>query len=283
MRPESGGVPARRRLVIPGGSMDLSVPCVRCGKPAAEHGEHHEPRKGMGGQGPKAAEHPRVPLCRGCHRELHDGRFRLRLEANVAVSLSPEGDVLAVRAVRPQPFVHAVEPPEVALEELAQALVLADDESLAYVWECGARWQGTGDLIQAVAAWAFRRRYGSYGQAWYRRVAELIREATGLHVSVGAVYDAAARGVALEAAGWRLDLLDLGKTVLAEVGKAPEPAAALEAAHALRDEGLLARQVVAELRSRREADFQTLKIPAADPEGCAHEWRCARCGARMET
>lgn len=265
--------------------MDVSVPCVRCGRPAAGHGEHHEPRKGMGGQGPKVAEHPRVPLCRGCHRELHDGRFRLRLEANLAVSLSPEGDVLAVRAVRPQPLVHRFEAPEVELAQLAQALVLTDDQSVAYVWECGAQWRGTGDLIQAVAAWALRQRYGSYGESWYQRAAELIRDATGLHVSTGAVYNAAALGTALEAAGWRLDLLDLGKTVLAEVGKAPEPAAALRTAQELRDEGFRAFEVVAELRAHRkgaaeEPDFQTLKLP--EPESCDHVWCCLRCGARME-
>lgn len=262
--------------------MDLSAPCVRCGKPAAPHGEHHEPRRGMGGQGPKAAEHPRVPLCRGCHRDLHDGRFSLALRANVALSLSPQGQVLAVRAVRPQPLVHRFEAPEVELRELAEALLLTDDESLAYVWECGAQWRGTGDLVQAAVAWALRQRYGSYGEGWYRRAAELIREATGLRVSTAAIYDAAALGTALEAAGWRLDPLDLGKSVLAEAGKAAEPARALELAETLRDEGLPAREVVRALRSARRGesggdDFRTSENSAA---GCAHEWRvvCALCG-----
>lgn len=264
--------------------MDVTVPCVRCGKPAAEHREHDEPH-----------EHPRVPLCPACHRDLHDDCFRIRVDssqANVAVCISPEGEVLAVRAVRPQPFVHRFEPPEIELRELAEALVLTDDESIAYVWECGARWRGTGDLVMAVAAWAYRKRYASFGESWYARAAELIREATGLHVSVGAVYQAAAIGTALEAAGWRLDILDLGKTVLAEAGKAPDPQAALEIARSLRDDGFLASEVVARLRAERkgaegdEEDGRDEEVPGLELPGpetnCAHVWSCIRCGALQE-
>ncbi|HXK33119.1 MAG TPA: hypothetical protein VNM91_03785, partial [Dehalococcoidia bacterium] len=165
--------------------MDLSVPCIRCGRPAAEHGEHHHPHRGMGGQGPKVAEHPRVPLCRGCHRDLHDGRFRLELNGPIAQCVAPDGAVLSVRAVRPQPLVHAFEAPAPDLAALAHQAVLLDDESLAYVWETGETWRGTGDVVQAIVAWAMRQRYGSFGDAWYRRAAEILSEYSGLRVSVG--------------------------------------------------------------------------------------------------
>lgn len=70
---------------------DLSVACLKCGRPCSPKGEHHQPpdraSKGMGGTSDPDAEDWRVPLCRDCHDSLHRKEWRLRVEDGIAVGL----------------------------------------------------------------------------------------------------------------------------------------------------------------------------------------------------
>src|SRR4030067_2032566 len=75
---------------------DLFVPCVRCGMPAAAHGEHHargdnlSMGKGMGG----AQDHlETVAFCRSCHRGLQEKEFTAKLFGDIVCTY--HGDVRA--------------------------------------------------------------------------------------------------------------------------------------------------------------------------------------------
>jgi hypothetical protein len=194
-----------------------------------------------------------APLCRRCHRDLHAKRFLIRLSGPIAYCVDPKtGEVLSVRALAPQVLEGDYGPADMNIEILASLLPQLDDESLAQLWDCGARWEEQGVVFEALAAKGFRDRYGSYGEEWYVRAADTIRQVTGRPMAAATVYDRDSTAVALEAAGWRLEVLgNLGRYVLAEVGKAENPVQALEMAGEMRDVGEPARHIVKQLREAR--------------------------------
>ena len=48
-----------------------SLPCSICGAPA-DHAHHIIGVGGMGGMGTKSADYTAMPMCAGCHRQIHD-------------------------------------------------------------------------------------------------------------------------------------------------------------------------------------------------------------------
>ena len=144
---------------------DISLPCIRCGRPAAlgphGEGEHHEPSKGMGGT---AEEPEQVALCRACHDAFHGKRFRLLINGDFVSTVSPTGMVQSERALvvkedSPDPRYWSDE--KLAMM-IAQALERAAD-MIYVVGQCAYEWQ---------------RRYG-YGDKWAERLAEFVRDYTG--------------------------------------------------------------------------------------------------------
>jgi hypothetical protein len=229
-------------------------------------------------------DHQRVPLCRRCHRDVHLKRFVIRVSGPVAYCLEPKtGELLSVRALAPRVLEGEYGPADVDIEVLAHLLPELDDESLAHLWECGVRWEEQGVVFEALAAKGFRDRYGSWGDEWYVRAADTIREVTGRPISPGTVYDRHSLATALEASGWRLEVLgNLGRYVLAEVGKAENPVRPMELAAEMRDVGEPARRIVQQLREARpKRNLRALENSgAAEPEGPADRvWaRCPQCG-----
>ncbi|KKL22451.1 hypothetical protein LCGC14_2435310, partial [marine sediment metagenome] len=71
---------------------DVTLPCIRCGRPASAHagGEHHIELRGMGGRGDKAppTAHARVPLCRECHELKTLGRIETEVGVHPEEGLS---------------------------------------------------------------------------------------------------------------------------------------------------------------------------------------------------
>jgi len=265
---------------------DLTLPCIRCGRPASLHlgGEHHQPPDrssiGMGGSS-LDHEHERVPLCRKHHDDVHAKRFIIRVDGPIAYCVDPKtGEVLSVRALSPRVLEGDYGPADVDIEVLAGLLPKLDDESLAHLWDCGARWEEQGVVFEALAAKGFHERYSSYGDEWYVRAADLIREVTGRPMAAATVYDRDSTATALEASGWRLEVLgNLGRYVLAEVGKAENPVQALEMAGEMRDAREPARHIVKELkRGRPRRKLRALEDSEPEPPTDRVWARCPDCG-----
>lgn len=263
---------------------DLYLSCIRCGRPASAGpegaGEHHDPPKGMGGTSLPQL-HASTPLCRKCHNDLHAKRFVIRVDGPIAYCVDPKtGEVLSVRALSPRVLEGDYGPADVDIEVLAGLLPQLDDESLAHLWDCGARWEEQGVVFEALAAKGFRDHYGSYGEEWYIRAADVIREVTGRPMAPATVYDRDSTATALEASGWRLEVLgNLGRYVLAEVGKAENPVQALELAGEMRDAREPARHIVKELkRGRPRRKLRALEDSEPEPPADRVWARCPDCG-----
>jgi hypothetical protein len=269
---------------------DLHLTCLRCGGPASPGlegaGEHHDPSdyrtaKGMGGTSLEETRHTTVPLCRRCHRDLHAKRFLIRIEGPIAYCVDPKtGEVLSVRALAPRVLEGDYGPADVDIEILADLLPKLDDDSLAWLWDCGVRWEEQGVLFEALAAKGFRDRYGSYGDEWFKRAGDLIREKTGRPIAVGTVYDRANLALSLEASGWRMELLEnLGRSVLAEAAKNEDPVRALELASEMRDHNETSGAIVKELmQTRRKHRPHFSDAENVESEQVDQVWaRCPEC------
>ena len=221
--------------------LDDSAPCLRCGTPAPAHGEHHHPHKGMGGQGRKVAEHPRVVLCRGCHDDVHMGKFTLTMKT-VEIAIGSENGI--------EVFQRGGE-----VEEEAYDPRFWSDERLADRWRDGENSALTGLAIQAGVAHAFYQRYKNH-ERWYERVAEIISTLNGYSVHWRDVY----RRVKLyEAFGSHWDTyLRLGKTLALAVAESADVGAALEMAQATKDEGgHTSRDIIRKIRGQPEPKAKT--------------------------
>jgi hypothetical protein len=198
-------------------------------------------------------EHERLPFCRQHHDDLHAKRFAVKVDGPIAYCVDPKtGEVLSVRALSPRVLEGDYGPADVDVEVLASLLPKLEDESLAWLWDCGVRWEEQGVIFEALAAKAFHERYSSFGDGWFDRAAQIIREVTGRPMAVGTVYDRANTALALEASGWRMELLGtLGRSVLAEVGKNEDPVRALEMASEMRDASEKASTIVNQLKPTR--------------------------------
>ena len=219
---------------------DLSAPCLRCGVPAPEHGEHHHNPsefgpvgKGSGGQGAKVAEHPRVVLCRACHNSVHLGEWVLKLDGDIAKGF--EGDI--------QVFERGIE-----VRDDQSDCRFWSDEQLANYWRSGEDTALKGLAIQCSVAAEFYARYKGQPE-WYVRVAQIISDFNGYSVHWRDVY----RRVKLyEAFGSDWDTyLRLGKTLALAVAESREPEKALEIANTRKDEGgHTSTEIIREIRGQ---------------------------------
>ena len=230
----------------------LSVPCLRCDLPAAAHGEHHEPTKGMGGQGPKVAAHPRVPRFRGCHEAVHDARFVLELEGDIARTLEA-GLVVSERATRVDD--ESLDPRYWSTEKLCGDWEYSEQNALDALFQ------------QCRRAWVFYQRY-RWMETWYERAAEMITEKTGKFVYWRRVYE---RVALWEVFGERRDdYAFLGPRIAIAVAEDKDPEEALAIATVAKDNEHLVKDVVAMVKTRDRARAAT------PPPSC----ECPNCGAR---
>ena len=160
----------------------VTVPCCKCGRPAVPWGEHEHrvgpgpTGKGMGGAKDMSAI-VRVPLCRACHSDLHDERWRLEIrDGGIAVGYDLKGEVLFVRAFEPVAVALNLSSYPEEIVKMRGLMTYISDENLA--WYIGQAMVATKMNVLAIgmAADVFRERYGQYGQRWYIRAAEYIKD-----------------------------------------------------------------------------------------------------------
>jgi|CXWL01.1.fsa_nt_gi ribosomal protein L37AE/L43A len=231
--------------------------CAVCGRVADDthHGRLHDlsQGKGSGGTSLDDAEHfHHIPLCRSCHDGIHNKTIVATANSDGGFSYVIAGGGTVTRTE-------------------------TTDLELCDLWADGDRLGKQGIAMQARAALEFRARYGAYGMGWTSRAAELIRETTGCPVSQTTIYDRAALGIFLQACGDDAEqaLMTLGTKVATAVGKASDPAAALEQAHAGRDEGRRMTDVAREIANIARGGR------LAEKEPCESHI-CRRCGEEWE-
>lgn len=231
----------------------LWAPCVVCGREAKPAGEHHfrEHDTAVGKQMGGTHDHlETMVICREHHEALHNRTLTIVIDGATVTSQ------------------FAGKPPIVRTE--------TTDEELCDLWAAGDLMGKRGIVMQARAAMEFRARYGAYSQNWYGRAAELIRENTGCPVSQTTIYDRAALGIFLQTCGDDAEqaLMTLGTKVATAVGKASDPVAALEQAHAGRDEGRRMTDVAREIAlSGKSAKELPCESAAHRCKWCSEEWQ----------
>mgnify|MGYP001567774195 CR=1 FL=1 len=205
--------------------------------------------KGSGGTSLDDPEHFHyIDACRECHNLIHAKLLTFEVAGNGDITWYRDG-AMAVSTT-------------------------TSDEELCELWAAGDRWGKAGIAMQARAALEFRARYGAYGEGWYKRAGELIRENTGCPVSQTTIFDRCALGIFLQACGDDAEqaLMTLGTKVATAVGKSADPVAGLEQAHTMRDAGermsIVAREIALSGRSQER-------------EPCV-EHVCRRCNERWE-
>lgn len=217
----------------------VSLPCVRCGRPASasKGGEHHHPHKGMGGQGVKVPEHGRVPLCRDHHtgpEGVHNGAFAIELVGDIARTM--EGGVCASRRA-------------VVVREEDPDPSYWSDEKLAAQWRYSEENALDALFDQCQAAWLFYERYHWQPQ-WYDRVAEMLSEYSGRFVHPRRVYERVKVWEAFR--DRREDYEYLGTRVAIAVAEDPDHEKALGYAILARDDGARSAEIVEALRAKRQ-------------------------------
>jgi|SRR5581483_8920447 len=245
--------------------------CLICGRAAELHHARHENMamgKGMGGAWD---EHDHlIPLCRDDHQAVHDKRLALEPPDEAGVVRFMKNGVACARAIQMDER-GALSP---------ESLPRQSDEWLAHQW---AEAQRTGEeavLTQALVAYGFRQRYG-WEPNWYGRVADMLRDQTGVSVSVALVYDRAALGTLIASCNGHdpVQLLGLlGSTLAKRIGEVPEAerASALDEALSARDEGRRMTQVAREIAERY------LRPRAERPPKCeTGPHVCRYCGEEM--
>jgi hypothetical protein len=182
----------------------------------------------MGGTSDPNVEDWRVPLCRDCHDSLHRQEWTLRVEDGIAVGFDLKQEVL---------FVRPYEPIEVALSfssypkdilKKRDLLTWLSDENLCYFIGRALVAAKTNVLNIGMAADIFRERYGQYGERWYERAAEIIRDNNqdGQGISARELYRCHAVYVAFADKPELLELMS--KTLAATCAEASDPAKAIE-------------------------------------------------------
>lgn len=155
----------------------------------------------MGGTSHDDSHFLMLDLCRECHDRAHMKLTIFNRYGDLITWADTDGDSRGERALT------------LPMEE--------SDEYLATLWGEAQALGARAIIKQAYIANKFRAKYGGFDH-WWVRVADIIRETTGLSVSVGVVYDRAALGIALnEWTGDPLDFLEqLGVKASAAVGRA---------------------------------------------------------------
>ena len=179
-------------------------PCVRCGKPSHDHhhARHDNLNMGKGMGGADDSHFLLLDLCRGCHDRAH-AKLTLFTEEKGKITWTDVDGATGTRSLK------------LTFDE--------QDEWLATQWGEADKLGKKAIIVQAEVANKFRRKYGGFDH-WWVRVADIIREVTGLQISVGTVYDRAGVGMALEV--WQGDpdvfLEDFGVKAGAALGRAVE-------------------------------------------------------------
>src|SRR3990167_10913573 len=117
-------------------------------------------------------EHERIPVCRTCHEDIHEGVLRLQpdfRETGIATWLK-RGILISVRPVRPFELYHEANVPDFAFASAIEQASLFDDQNLAGYWELGEQHGVRGLMMQCIVANEFRARYGAFGDSWYAKV-----------------------------------------------------------------------------------------------------------------
>lgn len=234
----------------------LSAPCRRCGRPSAPDGEHHHPHKGMGGQGPKVPEHPRVALCRSCHSAVHLGTFRLEVTDNVVRTIEG-GAVVSERAL--------------VDDDQSQDWRAWTDEALAQAWHA-AEMNAIDCLAeQCRAAYCLYLRY-RFLPAWYEAVAEIVGRITGRTPHPRRVYERVRLYQAFEGR-WE-DYAFLGARIAIAVAEDAEPERALSIATVAKADGLSTNEVVEMIRDpERPVEYEPPERHACPECGAMHRIR----------
>lgn len=233
----------------------ISVPCLRCGKPSAAHGEHHQrvgpgpTGRGMGG----GHEHlVNVPLCRGCHEAVHAKRFTISLSGNMA-STWENGHCVSERAL--------------VVNESHKDPRYWSDERLADAWGKVDELMLPLMAIRCAVAYEFERRYKWLGN-WDAAAAQVIGRLTGTLVHERTVRDAADVWKTF-GDRWQ-DYKYVGARVGISIARAADPEAALAFGTSQVDEGGRSRTEIA-------TDIHD-KFGKQDSRGETHE--CPDCGAK---
>jgi len=214
---------------------DLSIPCVRCGRPASVgptgEGEHHVINRSLGGEGG-----PMAPLCREHHQAVHAKKFRLMVNGDFVSTVSPDGHVQTERALVVRE--DSPDPRYWSDEKLAMMIAQALERASEMVW------------IVGQCAYEWQRRYG-YGERWAERLAEFVRDYTGQTRGYSV------RQLEYWAKEWPLfkdrpdDWKLLSGRLAHTVASDADPEQAIEIATAARLDGEPVRAVVETLRERQ--------------------------------
>ena len=227
-------------------TIDATEKCVVCGQDAAP--EHHEPFRSQGG-----TEADRYYLCRRCHEERHAEKWRLVPNGDFVSSVAPDGRVRTERAL-------------VANNDSQDTRYWTDDFLVMYA---GQALERMADMAWEVVrcAFEFRRRY-YYREDWANRLAQLIRDNTGLTRGYSArqLYDWATQYPAFKdnPDDWRLLQGRLSRAVAQD----DNPQEAMGVATVARLDGQPVAAVVETLRERQGRE---------PVEMC--ECTCDECGA----
>lgn len=202
---------------------DDFLACIRDGKPAAL--EHHVEVRGMGGRGDKAppTAHDKVPLCRGCHRDLHDALWDFRIEDGMVLLLAP-GDPGWVQGRR-----------ALVLSESGGDPLGWTDEKLATEWERQEANAIEALHWQCIVAKVFQQRYG-WGEKWYEQAARFIADFTGRDLHWRDVYRRRQMYDAFKDR-WE-DLSRLGIPIAMAVAKSADPKKGLSMALSLKAQNM---------------------------------------------
>jgi len=145
----------------------IFLPCWRCGRPATA--EHHEPFRSHGG-----TDEDRVPLCRKCHRDRHDGKFRIETDEQMVRCFSPDGELLSVRPIFPAYALRNLgDDGEVDFAKLAKLLAGLGDDHLAYFWSVCNRRAAQAFIAQGIVAHILFDRCDR-GEGWYEHAARIL-------------------------------------------------------------------------------------------------------------
>lgn len=236
--------------------LDVSVPCIRCWRPSAPHGEHHTELRGMGGRGDKAppAAHETVPVCRDCHRDLHLKLWTFEPPKDGwVVGTNADGTTFE------RPLV---------LDNASPSPARWEDAKLGEQWEMA---DAKRLKTRATIANIYRQRWG-WGKGWAKRAADAMgggSQGTGQQISERSVRRAA--NIWAEWNGdWEL-MKALGSvTVAYAIADAEDSGAARQIAEKELALGKKAGDIVRQIEGKSDNVGQTCE---------EHEWRCHRCGA----
>ena len=252
----------------------ISVPCVACGRPGAEHGEHEyrDPAnvsqgKGMGG----THEHlERLALCRECHRAVHAKTITISIEGAMATVVDMDGAI----SERPLHPVAMAEVEASLFTELLDAMLTVDDESLAHVWAEADDVVHSMFMRQCAVAKTMHNRYGRYGDDWMGQAAALVRSVDGAACSP-ATMDArlAAANALLTQKSPEKFLHEVGLTVAVAVGRSGDPAQAAEYALEERAKGRQMTKIANEIAEKAEV---LLECPDCKFRGTRQDFRRAK-------